>query len=132
MKALKVFILGLIYGWLVQSLINRIYRDNNVVGITRENAMLRERVRSLEAQLQARPLASQPEHVQTGLRKDDLKQIKGIGPATEKKLNEAGIHTFADMSQLTVDKLQNILGRSKRIAQSADELIAQARELAQS
>ena len=139
MKAFKVFILGLIYGWLIKSVINRIYRDEGVAGITRENALLRERVRSLEAQLQTRSLASQPvtktapqsESIRIGTGKNDLKQIKGIGPATEKKLNDAGIHTFAEMAQLSVEELQNILGSSRRVAQSADELISQAKEFAQ-
>ena len=63
--------------------------------------------------------------------KDDLKKIKGIGPVMEKKLNAAGVSTFEQFSRLTTQELQNILGISKRVVQSADNLITQARKLAQ-
>jgi len=35
--------------------------------------------------------------------KDDLKEIKGVGPFIEKKLNALGIYTFLQMSKLTPD-----------------------------
>ncbi len=139
MKALKVFILGLLYGWLVKFLLDRIYQDHRGVRVTRENVLLRERVRSLEAQLQSQSLESQPgvqtavqtRPIQRGKKKDDLKLLKGIGPATEKKLNDAGIYTFADLAQLTKEKLRDILGSSKRAIQSAGNLISEAKELAE-
>jgi len=137
MKALKVFILGLIYGWLAKSVIDRIYQDNSTAGITRENAFLRERVQSLEAQLEMRSLETrratptivQAKPAQTAKRKDDLKQIKGIGPAAERKLNEAGVSTFTDLARLTTQELQNILGSSKRVTQNAGAMISQAKKL---
>jgi len=33
--------------------------------------------------------------------KDDLKQLSGVGPALEKKLNEAGITSFAQIASWT-------------------------------
>jgi predicted flap endonuclease-1-like 5' DNA nuclease len=36
---------------------------------------------------------------------DDLKEIRGIGPATEKRLNGAGIVTWSQMASLTEDDL---------------------------
>ena len=142
MKVLKVFILGLLYGWLVKFTIDRIYRDHEIDDIKNENAFLKEHIQSLETRLksksheepsvkrnvtQPRP---QSRSVQTATKRDDLKIIKGIGPAIEKKLKDAGINTFAEMARLTTGELESILGNSKRL-QSAGNLITQAKKLAQ-
>ncbi len=55
--------------------------------------------------------------------------IKGVGPALEKKLNEAGILTFEALAGLSVKELERILGNARRLAQEGD-LIAQAKKLA--
>ncbi len=41
--------------------------------------------------------------------KDDLKKIEGIGPKIEGLLNEAGIHTFAQLSSSKVQDLEKVL-----------------------
>jgi len=140
MKALKVFILGLIYGWFLKIAFDRIYRDNEIEDLRNENASLNEYIRSLEIKLQPKSLESksvkrtasqpQPEPIQTGTAKDDLKVIKGIGPAIEKNLNNAGIHTFEALARLTVEELEHILGSTKRLVQEGN-LITQAKKLAQ-
>jgi large subunit ribosomal protein L21 len=61
--------------------------------------------------------------------KDDLKVIKGIGPALEKKLNDAGILTFAALARLAAEELEAILGNTSRLVQEGN-LIAQAEKLA--
>ena len=137
MKAFKVFIFGLLYGWFVKFTFDRIYRGNEMEDIRNENASLKEYIRTLESRLQPKSLESksvtrtavQPEPVQTAREKDDLKVIKGIGPAIEKKLNNAGIYTFEALARLRVDELESILGNARRLAQE-DNLIAQAKELA--
>src|SRR5262245_47898176 len=139
MKAFKVFIFGLLYGWFLKFALDRIYRGNEMEDIRNENASLKEYIRSLESKLQSkslesksvRPTASQsqPAPIQTGSEKDDLKVIKGIGPAIEKKLNNAGIHTFEALAQLSIEELENILGSTKRLVQEGN-LIAQAKKLA--
>ncbi len=139
MKALKVFLLGLLYGLFLKYAIDRIYRDNQLEYIRSENASLKETIRSLETKLQSKSLesriATQPvarsEPVQTATGQDDLKVIKGIGPAIEKKLNNAGIHTFEALSQLTVEELDNILGSTKRLVKDEGSLITQAGTFAQ-
>lgn len=40
---------------------------------------------------------------------DDLKKIEGIGPKIAGILNEAGIYTFANLSQTPIDRLRSIL-----------------------
>jgi predicted flap endonuclease-1-like 5' DNA nuclease len=139
MKALKVFILGLLYGWFAKFAIDRIYRNNEIEDIRNENASLREYIRSLETKLQTKSLesraaprtAAQPESIRTGTGKDDLKTIKGIGSAIERKLNEAGIDSFEALSRLRVEELENILGSTKRLVKDPGNLIAQAEKLAQ-
>jgi large subunit ribosomal protein L21 len=62
---------------------------------------------------------------------DDLKKISGVGPAFEKKLNEAGIFHFwqiAKLKKAQVADLEEELNMSGRIER--DEWIKQAKELA--
>jgi len=70
---------------------------------------------------------SEPEHDAH----DDLKQIKGVGPAIEKTLNELGIFSFqqiADMSEYDIDRVaQHLKGFRSRIYR--EDWIGQAREL---
>lgn len=63
--------------------------------------------------------------------RDDLKQIKGIGPAIEKTLNEIGIFRFqqiAEMSEYDIDRVaRRLKGFHSRIYR--EDWIGQAREL---
>ncbi len=62
---------------------------------------------------------------------DNLKKITGIGPALEKKLNAAGITTFAQIAALSADdiaKLEEELSLAGRFAK--DGWVEQAAELA--
>ena len=65
-----------------------------------------------------------------GLR-DNLRMIKGIGPAIEKTLNELGIfryHQIAEMTEYDIDRVaQRLKGFSSRIYR--EDWIGQAREL---
>jgi predicted flap endonuclease-1-like 5' DNA nuclease len=151
MRVLKVFLVGLLYGWFLRWIIDEIYVKDNLRIITNENIQLRDRIRMLETPkpLETRPImqampspqpdplpAPAPTPTRTTVRrsasqKDDLKVIKGIGPAMEKKLNAAGVNTFEQFSRLTAQQLQNILGISKRVVQSTDNLLTQAKQLAQ-
>ena len=149
MRALKVFIFGLLYGWVLKIAFDRIYHRNELEDIQNENAALRDYVRSLEIQLQPKsletksvqrsapqtrpaeaPVETLESAAQTSSERDDLKVIKGIGPAIEKKLNNAGIHTFAQLSQLKPQDLENILGNQVKRLQDEGDLIAQAKSLA--
>jgi NADH-quinone oxidoreductase subunit E len=62
---------------------------------------------------------------------DDLKQIKGIGPALETKLNEMGVYHYDQIAKWTADNVSwvddhlNFKGRIGR-----EKWIAQAKKLA--
>jgi len=65
--------------------------------------------------------------------RDDLTLINGIGPAFEKALNGAGIHTFAQLADQTPEGLASRM--TTRITADRirrDRWIEQARELARS
>ena len=148
MRAIRVFILGVFFGVYLKWIIDEIYTRDNLRMIANENAQLRERIQLLERPkpLETRPIMQttptpQPDQrpapaaptrsMRRASTKDDLKKIKGIGPVMEKKLNDAGVNTYEQFARLTTQELQNILGISKRVVQSADNLITQAKTLAQ-
>jgi large subunit ribosomal protein L21 len=137
-------------------IIDQIFINDHLRMITNENEQLKDRLRLLETSrpLETRPImqstptpqpdqrpapaapavAAAPAMTRSqpaASRKDDLKKIKGIGPVMEKKLNAAGVTTFEQFSRLTAQELQNVLGLSKRVVQSTDNLLSQAKQLAQ-
>ncbi len=63
--------------------------------------------------------------------KDDLKKIKGLGPAYEKKLNEAGITTYAQIAAWTADDLAELEAKTgiKPAKVEKDGWIEQAKNL---
>lgn len=149
MRAFKVFVFGLLYGWFFKIAFDRIYHQNDMEDLQNENVSLRDYIRSLEMQLQARSLETRSARMETSApqavplesaaptppatttsEKDDLKVIKGVGPAIERKLNAAGIQTFAALSRLSAKDLENILGSQVKRLQDENDLLAQAKKLA--
>jgi len=45
MRVIKVFFLGLLYGWFMKWIIDEIYTKDNLRMITNENMQLRDRIR---------------------------------------------------------------------------------------
>ena len=148
MRVLRVFFVGLLFGWLMRWVMDKIFLEEELRALGNENEILRQRIQSLEAPRaqQDRPVRRQEpaplpvEDVEPVAlmgsapvthHRDDLKMIKGVGPVMEKKLNEAGVYTFDQMSRLTATDLQAILGISKRVVQSSDNLLSQAKKFAQ-
>jgi predicted RecB family nuclease len=78
-------IVGFIIGWVVEWGIDFLY--------------WRRRYRKLEQTL------SQP--------RDNLQKIKGIGPEVEKRLNEAGIFSFEQLSRLSQTEIWEIIGKEQ-------------------
>lgn len=70
------------------------------------------------------------EAVETPTAADDFTQISGIGPVFDERLKEAGILTFAQLANLTIAEIAEIVKWSpSRVERS--EIVEQARVLAQ-
>jgi len=144
MRAFKVFIFGMLYGWFFKIAFDRIYHQNEMEDLRNENRSLRDYIETLELQrrptsleTKAAPLSAPqaipvqaPAPAEAAARRDNLKTIKGIGPAIERKLNDAGIQTYAALARLTKKDLENILGSQVKRLQDENDLLAQAKKLA--
>ena len=60
---------------------------------------------------------------------DDLKVISGIGPVYERRLNDVGIHTYADLAEQAPEKLRSIMGLKSWKATDLDDWISEAQTL---
>jgi len=84
-----------------------------------------------KAEAKAEPKKAAPKKAAKADAGDDLKELSGVGPALEKKLNEAGVTTFAQIAAWTdadvadMDEKLSFKGRIER-----EGWIAQAKELA--
>jgi predicted flap endonuclease-1-like 5' DNA nuclease len=68
---------------------------------------------------------------QAPVRQDDLKQISGVGPGLEKKLQDAGITSYAQIAALTDAEIQDLEANVVKFAGriNRDDWIGQARQL---
>jgi predicted flap endonuclease-1-like 5' DNA nuclease len=63
-------------------------------------------------------------------RRDRLEEIEGIGPAYAKRLNETGIHSFAQLAELTPERVREIIKPESWQKIEPEEWIAQAAAMA--
>lgn len=61
---------------------------------------------------------------------DDLTSIWGVGPAVQQRLNDAGIHSYAQLVDSSPEQLRRALGEVARLA-NVEQWIEQARDLAE-
>jgi predicted flap endonuclease-1-like 5' DNA nuclease len=98
--------------------------------VERESEMASEVVEAAEAVLAAAAIIEPtPDMAQVG---DDLTRLAGVGPKLAAALTERGITTFAQIADLTEERLADLdadLGLKGRAAR--DEWVAQARRLAE-
>jgi predicted flap endonuclease-1-like 5' DNA nuclease len=83
------------------------------------------RIRELEKELEAARLKA-------GNAGDDLKQIKGIGPAFERELKRLGVSSFAQIAAWTPEEVESIAKKIKAKPERIrrDDWIGRAKELA--
>jgi predicted flap endonuclease-1-like 5' DNA nuclease len=67
----------------------------------------------------------------SGQRKDRLEEINGIGPVFARRFNEAGIYTFAELAELTPERVHEIVHTEEWQKIDPDAWIAEAKERAQ-
>lgn len=119
-------------------------RNQEALELEERLADARSRIASLEAMLGPEPGGGVPEGNDLsgsgnsttganvgGFARDNLKRIKGVGPAIEKTLNDMGIWRFsqiANMSEYEIDRVaERLRGFRSRIYR--EDWIGQAREL---
>jgi predicted flap endonuclease-1-like 5' DNA nuclease len=131
MNTVAYFVLGVLTGWLAEWILDWFFWRGRIQKAVNENAELRERIRSLEEELKGRrdPSVTTPLTNRSG--SDNLQAINGIGPVFSKRLNEAGVTTFEQLSNLTTRDMEKILGTLfKRFFSEDNTIIEQAREFA--
>jgi predicted flap endonuclease-1-like 5' DNA nuclease len=137
MNVVAMFVLGLFIGWLAEWAIDWFYWRGRIGTIAKENTLLKERVTSLEAhpsinpKVNPRPLSAKGIPLTDKDGTDNFQAIKGIGPVFAKRLKDAGVTTFDQLSRLTSKELEGILGNLyKRFFSKQETILAQAKEYA--
>jgi predicted flap endonuclease-1-like 5' DNA nuclease len=131
MNTVAMVILGLLIGWLAEWAIDWVYWRGRIRSIASENTTLKERIASLEAKKNQRLLSSKNIPLTDKDGNDNFQAIKGIGPVFAKRLKEAGVTTFKELSQLRSKQLEGILGTLyKRFFSKQEKILAQAKEFA--
>jgi len=139
MGVIASIVLGLLIGWLVEWVIDWFYWRGRMRPVVEENARLaqdnadlKERVASLEMKVGRKSQLAKTRPTSDRAKKDNLQAIKGVGPVISKRLNEAGIYTFEELSQLNANELEEIMGSlAKRFFPKQESILTQAREFAQ-
>jgi len=155
MAPLTAFILGLLIGWLIEWVIDWIYWRRRWQGLQESSERCQQERAALEAELAAlrggraepaladsAPDSALPVEEALPARgvgvvevvaapvPDDLEVIVGIGPVIARKLNQAGVYTFAQLGELTPDDLRSMLGEVIKRLADEDSILEQARQLA--
>ena len=129
MKAIKVFVLGLLCGWLYKWIIDKVYTDIELKDIAIEAPLPMDYSELLEIKEQAMPVTKA---IRPKTKKEILEVLKGIGPASVKRLNKAGVFTFDDLALLSPEEMRSILGNVLKLAAiTENQVIEEAKKFAQ-
>ena len=139
MGVIASIVLGLLIGWMVEWVIDWFYwrgrmrpvADENA-RLTRDNEDLKERLAAIETKISRKSQLAKTRPTGDRAARDNLQAIKGVGPVISKRLNEAGVYTFEELSRLNPDELQEIMGPlSKRFFPKQESILTQAKEFAE-
>lgn len=73
-----------------------------------------------KAEAKAEPKAEAKTEAPAAGGSDDLTAINGIGPAMQKKLNEAGVNTYADLAKVDIETFDAVNVKPEWVAEAAD------------
>lgn len=131
MNVIAVFVLGLLLGWLAEWALDWYYWRGRINRIANENTGLRERIASLEARKNPPRLSAKNIPLVDKDGDHNFQAIKGVGPVFAKRLKDAGVLTFDQLSRLNPSQLEEILGTLyKRFFSKQETILAQAKEFA--
>lgn len=139
MGVIASIVLGLLIGWLVEWVIDWFYWRGRIrpmaeenARLERDNADLKERLAAVQTKVSRKSQLAKTRPTSDRAGKDNLQAIKGVGPVISKRLNEAGVYTFEELSRLSPDELQEIMGPlSKRFFPKQESILTQAKEFAE-
>ena len=138
MNGTAIFVLGLLLGWLAEWAIDWFYWRGRIQGVVNENTTLKEQITSLKEQITSLKAKKSPRlfsakniPIIDKNGNDNFQAIKGVGPVYAKRLKEAGVTTFKELSQLKSKQLEEILGTLyKRFFSKQETILTQAKEFA--
>jgi predicted flap endonuclease-1-like 5' DNA nuclease len=131
MNTVAMVILGLLIGWFAEWAIDWVYWRGRIREIAAENTTLKERITALEAKKNQRLLSAKNVPLTDANGNDNFQAIKGIGPVFAKRLKDAGVVTFEQLSRLKPRQMEEILGTLyKRFFSKQEKILAQAKEFA--
>ena len=129
MNIVAMFVLGLFLGWLAEWALDWYYWRARLNRAADENAILQQRITTLEAKKNPIPLSAKRIPIVDADGNDNFQAIKGIGPVYAKRLKEAGVLTFEQLSRMTSKQLEDVLGTLyKRFFSKEEQILAQAKE----
>lgn len=137
MSTMTAIVLGVIIGWVIEWIIDWIYwrrragaSENQLAALKAEKKALQDKIAALEMEKQGWQGQPATRLAPVPALPDDLVVIKGIGPVIARKLNDAGILTFADLAAITPERLRAIVGESIQRLADEEDILSQARTLA--
>ena len=131
MNIIAMFVLGLLLGWLAEWALDWYYWRGHIRRIAEVNAGLRGQIASLEARKNPPRLSAKNVPLINRDGSHNFQAIKGVGPVFAKRLKDAGVVTFEQLSRLRANQLEEILGTLyKRFFARQETILAQAREFA--
>jgi predicted flap endonuclease-1-like 5' DNA nuclease len=114
MNLVAMFVLGLFLGWLAEWALDWYY--------------WRGQIRQAASEV---PRSAKNIPITDADGNDNFQAIKGIGPVFAKRLKEAGIVTFEQLSRMKSRQMEEVLGTLyKRFFSKEETILAQAREFA--
>lgn len=145
-------IIGLLAGWLIEWLIDWFFwrKGDDDAGTQIKLKDTEDRVKQLQLELtEKQDLLGRAEIEMDDLKaqlsqafsraatviikeKDDLEDIIGIGPAFARRLNKAGVITFAELAALTPARIREIISPAEWQKIEPESWIEQSLKLAQS
>ncbi len=120
MSTAAALVLGLLIGWLIEWVIDWFYWRRIHSEPAQKTADISATTSAQKTVKSKRPLGSP----------DNLTVIKGIGPVIAKRLNQAGIYTYEQLADLTLDEFEEALGNLLERFINERSILRQARELA--
>lgn len=117
MNTAVALVLGLLIGWLIEWIIDWFY-------------WRRPKSESVIESVVPAPLPKMERFTKSPANPDDFTVIKGIGPVISKRLNQAGIYTYEQLAELTLDEFEEALGDLLQRFINERSILRQARELA--